>query len=376
MKIEVKKSDIVDILSNLKEVKEKFWFSGSIFLSAQKNKGIFMIFDDFSWHNDQDGIKMQIEVEGKVINEGYIEISNIQLVALIFVLYSQSRELINLKYKNENLILETSKTEYRFTTNTRNFESSNIVYKYPEDAMLKIDQAKFKKMLNYVDFACLNRNKLGYKAQNGVKVELLHKEVRLIATNYHHLAFYSTKLEKGSFLQSGVLPKRTVFLLGRLLNYKGELFISKYKDKVVFKSDKFTLISALIKDDFPYYEKIISNLDIKCKIEISKRELIRMLKHAELINDKFDPIIFDINNDTLFVRAKPNEDKKFSGEYQVNKQGEDVEVGFSPSYALELLNTIKEENIIIKFAEDEDPIIFESSSIPGYRYILMPIKEV
>jgi DNA polymerase-3 subunit beta len=130
----------------------------------------------------------------------------------------------------------------------------------------------------------------------------------------------------------------------------------------------------LVDGRFPDYRRVIpANGD---KELISSRESLKQAfsRAAILSNEKFRGVRLTLSENLLQITAN-NPEREEAEEYiDVDYQSADLEIGFNVSYVLDVLNTLKSEQVKITFSNSDRSALIESSDSEDSLYVLMPMR--
>jgi len=61
-------------------------------------------------------------------------------------------------------------------------------------------------------------------------------------------------------------------------------------------------------------------------------------------------------------------------EIEVIYSGDEFEIGFNVAYFLDVLNTLKDDTVIIKFKDANSSCMIQAKSDDSARYVIMPMR--
>jgi len=174
-----------------------------------------------------------------------------------------------------------------------------------------------------------------------------------------------------------LIPLKTINELNRILNEDDILKIFIDENQILFKTQRFELISRLTSGSFPDYETVVPK-EFKSEIILNKEELISAIKLTSVFTNK-----------TMGINIKTNINKKIIEIFSQNQtigenkyilqskiKGEEKEVVFNWKYLLDGLKNIKTEEVFLGLNEENKPALIKSPGDNYYFYILMPILSV
>ena len=155
-----------------------------------------------------------------------------------------SDQMVSLESQQSKLILKSGKS--RFTLQTLPAEDFPLVQESPSfGPMFSIPQKTLKELLHQVSFAMAVHDIRYYL--NGILFVAEGKQLSLVATDGHRLAYTSATLELEVPKQEVILPRKTVLELLRLLSDKeGMIDMQFANNQAKFKFEGKEFVTKLV----------------------------------------------------------------------------------------------------------------------------------
>lgn len=238
---------------------------------------------------------------------------------------------------------------------------------------LTVAQAEFKKLIEFTQFAMASQDVRYYL--NGMYFEASDTSLRSVATDGHRLASCAIQLSQPIEQQSVIVPRKGVIELVKLLdNDQENVTIQIGQNNIRAIINGFIFTSKLVDGRFPDYRRVIpANGD---KELTSSREALKQAfsRAAILSNEKFRGVRLTLSKNLLQITAN-NPEREEAEEYiDVEYEAADLEIGFNVSYVLDVLNTLKSEQVKITFSNSDRSALIESSDSEDSLYVLMPMR--
>lgn len=278
---------------------------------------------------------------------------------------------ISLEIKENKLQIKTNKS--RFTLQTlppADFPKIDTtvldLYK------LKLAQGILKKLINMVQYAMAQQDIRYYL--NGVLLVIEGKELKLVATDGHRLAFIKTTLLEHNEKQEAILPRKTINELMKLLTDTEEEITLKFgKNQIGMYFSNTTLTTKIIDGKFPDYDRVIPNYSNH--LTLNKVTIIQALQRAAVLsNEKFRGIRFVLTEKNLRLISNNNEQEESQEDIETNYQGQALDIGFNVNYLLEGLNNIPEEMVTFSFGDANNSILLTIPNNNDFKYVVMPMR--
>jgi len=278
---------------------------------------------------------------------------------------------ITFQVKDERVTIRSGRSRYLLSSlpacDFPNIESWQSLIEFT------VAQTEFKKLIEFTQFAMASQDVRYYL--NGMYFEASGETLRSVATDGHRLASCAIALPKMLEEQSVIVPRKGVVELVKLLdNDQANVTIQIGQNNLRAIIDGFIFTTKLVDGRFPDYRRVIPrNGD---KELISSRDTLKQAfsRAAILSNEKFRGVRLTLSENLLQITAN-NPEREEAEEYiDVEYQSADLEIGFNVSYVLDVLNTLKSEQVKITFSSSDHSALIESVDNDDSLYVLMPMR--
>ncbi len=206
------------------------------------------------------------------------------------------------------------------------------------------------------------------RKMSGMLWDYEDKNLRLVATDSFSLGYKDIKVNLGNKPFKVVVPPKILRQLATF-NVK-KMKIGVDESRIYFLGDKFTLVSNLIKVDFPNYKAVISEQNDNF-LTLDRESFLSSLRRVSVFsNDRPKTINLDLgDNLNIEVFSEIGESKEeLEGEYK----GKKINIALSSNYLIDFLRKIKSPKVILSFEAENKPITIEGEKKEIF-YLLMPI---
>ena len=241
-----------------------------------------------------------------------------------------SDQTVSLESQQSKLILKSGKS--RFTLQTLPAEDFPLVQESPSfGPMFSFPQKTLKELLHQVSFAMAVHDIRYYL--NGILFVAEGKQLSLVATDGHRLAYTSATLEVEVPKQEVILPRKTVLELLRLLSDKeGMIDMQFANNQAKFKFEGKEFVTKLVEGKFPDYNRVIPK-NHKNSVTLGRVTLLNTLQRtAILTSDKFKGVRINLEPGLLRVAASNAEQEEAVDELEIDYNGDSIEIGFNVTY--------------------------------------------
>ena len=206
------------------------------------------------------------------------------------------------------------------------------------------------------------------RKMSGMLWEYENKNLKLVATDSFSLGYKDIKVDFGEKSFKLVVPPK---ILRQLPTFNArKMKIGVDESRIYFFGEKFTLVSNLIKVDFPNYKSVISEENDNI-LNLDREQFLFSLKRVSVFsNDRPKTINLNLgDNLNLEVFSEIGESKEeIQGEYK----GKQINIALSSNYLIDFLRKIKSKKVTLSFEAKNKPITIEGAQKEIF-YLLMPI---
>jgi len=241
-----------------------------------------------------------------------------------------------------------------------------------EDAYsYSVPQQTVKEMLRKVAYAASQDDTR--RTLKCVLMRFKDEKLTMVATDGRRLALVEKELEfSKSDERDIVLPSKAVAELQRTLASEGDASVMLQKSQVCFNLGSVTIYSKIMEDAYPNYVQVIpketaEHITVDRQLFIDALERVSVMTIDEAHSTK---LIFDSGKLTVSATASDIGDAK--DEVAIKYAGETIEIVFNPSYLMDALKVIDDNEVTINLNDGHSPAVI-TCSIP-FLYVLMPLR--
>ena len=241
-----------------------------------------------------------------------------------------------------------------------------------EDAYAyEIPQATLREMFRKVSYAASQDDTR--RTLKGVLMSFKDSKLTMVATDGRRLALVENEIEFPKDVEKDiVLPSKAVQELQRSLNGEEIASVMIQKTQVSFKLGNITIYSKLMDDVYPNYRQVIPKETVE-KITIDRQLLLDALDRASVMTmDEAHSTKLIFSEGKLTVTSAASDIGEAKDEVAIKYAGEPIEIIFNPSYVMDPLKAIDDDEITINLNNGHSPAVIKCS-IP-FLYVLMPLR--
>ena len=281
-------------------------------------------------------------------------------------------QTVSLESAQNKLILKGGKS--RFTLQTLPAEDFPLVQEAANfGPVFAVPQKVLKDLLNQVSFAMAVHDIRYYL--NGILFVAEGKQLSLVATDGHRLAFSSAMLDVEVPKQEVILPRKTVLEMQRLLSDKeGAIEMQFASNQAKFSFEGMEFVTKLVEGKFPDYNRVIPK-NHKNIITLGRVSLLASLQRtAILTSDKFKGVRLNIEPGTLRVASNNAEQEEAVDELDIDYAGEDIEIGFNVTYLIDALANMEQDMVKMELADSNSSALLTIPDNATFKYVVMPMR--
>jgi DNA polymerase-3 subunit beta len=292
---------------------------------------------------------------------------------LIDILRSMpSDQSVSLESSQNKLILKGGKS--RFTLQTLPAEDFPLVQEAANfGPVFSVPQKTLKALLSQVSFAMAVHDIRYYL--NGILFVAEGKQLSLVATDGHRLAFSSATLDVEVPRQEVILPRKTVLEMQRLLSDKeGAIEMQFAGNQAKFSFEGMEFVTKLVEGKFPDYNRVIPK-NHKNIITLGRAPLLASLQRtAILTSEKFKGVRLNIEPGTLRVASNNAEQEEAVDELDIDYGGDAIEIGFNVTYLIDALANMNQDMVKIELADSNSSALLTIPDDAAFKYVVMPMR--
>lgn len=283
-----------------------------------------------------------------------------------------SDQTVSLESSQSKIILKGGKS--KFTLQTMAAEDFPLVQESASfGPIFSVPQKTLKSLLSQVSFAMAVHDIRYYL--NGILFVAEGKQLSLVATDGHRLAFASATLDVEVPKQEVILPRKTVVEMQRLLSdAEGAIEIQFANNQAKFVFDGMEFVSKLVEGKFPDYNRVIPKNHKNCII-LGRDALLKTLQRtAILTSDKFKGVHLYIEPGSLRVASSNAEQEEAVDELDIDYGGDSIEIGFNVTYLIDVLANMSQDMVKVELSDGTNSALFTIPDNTTFKYVVMSMR--
>jgi DNA polymerase-3 subunit beta len=281
-------------------------------------------------------------------------------------------QTVSLESSQSKLILKGGKS--KFTLQTLPAEDFPLVQEAANfGPKFSVPQKTLKELLSQVSFSMAVHDIRYYL--NGILFVAEGKQLSLVATDGHRLAFASATLDVEVPKQEVILPRKTVLEMQRLLSdNEGAIEMQFASNQAKFSFGGMEFVTKLVEGKFPDYNRVIPK-NHKNAIVLGRQPLLASLQRtAILTSDKFKGVRLNIDPGTLRVASNNAEQEEAVDELDIDYSGDSIEIGFNVTYLIDVLTNMEQDMVKVELSDSNSSALVTIPENQSFKYVVMPMR--
>ena len=281
-------------------------------------------------------------------------------------------QTVSLESTQNKLVLKGGKS--RFTLQTLPAEDFPLVQEAPSfGPAFSVPQKTLKDLMNQVSFAMAVHDIRYYL--NGILFVAEGKQLSLVATDGHRLAYASATLDVEVPRQEVILPRKTVLELQRLLSdTEGAIEMRFASNQAKFSFDGMEFVTKLVEGKFPDYNRVIPK-NHRNHITLGRAPLLACLQRtAILTSEKFKGVRLNVEPGLLRVASNNAEQEEAVDELDIDYSGDAIEIGFNVTYLIDALSNMSQEMVKLELQDSNNSALLTNPENNAFKYVVMPMR--
>lgn len=234
-----------------------------------------------------------------------------------------------------------------------------------------LPQMTLREMLRKTAFAASQDDTR--KTLKGVLASFKDGKLTMVATDGRRLALIEHELEfPASEERDLVLPTKVVVELQRALTNDGDVSVTVEKSQVSFNLGDTRLYSKLLDEVYPNYRQVIP-ASCSQRVMVERKPLLDAIDRVSvmMIDDSNSTrLTFDANE--LTVTSATSDVGEARDLVPIKYDGPRIEMVFNPSFVMDPLKAIDEDEVVIELNDNTKPAMIKCS-VP-FLYVMMPLR--
>ncbi|BDR12026.1 DNA polymerase III subunit beta [Vibrio sp. STUT-A11] len=317
---------------------------------------------------------LEVELVSKVTLEGDFEAGSITVPSRKFLDICRGLPddaIITFVLEGDRVQVRSGRSRFSLATLPAN-DFPNIE-DWQSEVEVSLSQADLRTLIDKTQFSMANQDVRYYL--NGMLFEIDGTILRSVATDGHRMAVSQTELGADFAQKQIIVPRKGVQELVKLMDAPEQPVVLQIgNSNVRAEVNNFIFTSKLVDGRFPDYRRVLPQNTNKTLIA-SCDELRQAFSRAAILsNEKFRGVRVNLADTEMRITANNPEQEEAEEMLDVSFEGEPIEIGFNVSYVLDVLNTLRCENVRVSMSDANASALIENADDDSAMYVVMPIR--
>ena len=199
--------------------------------------------------------------------------------------------------------------------------------------------------------------------------------LEMVSTDLHRLSWRQLSIESENDEKNVVIiPGKALNELSKIVGKNdNEIKVSLNENMILFSIENISFITRLMEGRFPKYKQVIPE-SFKSRIRVKTREMLEAAERAALLNrEEKSSIKMEIREGRMTISDNTINGRIYE-EIPINLIGEEAKIGFNAYYLIDLLKTIRSEEMEIDLSGSFAPGVFKPFGEKGSLSLILPLR--
>lgn len=211
-----------------------------------------------------------------------------------------------------------------------------------------------------------------------IKYDEDDKNLIFVSTDGHRLSLIKKSVENkldSKFEEGFILPKKGIIELKKILdNIEESVNLGISDNNFSINNEDITLIMRMVDGEFPDYNRVIPELG-KNIATIDKDMFLHSLRRISVLsNEKSKGVKIKLENDLMTLTSSNPDLGDAKEEIDISYSGDDLSIGFNARYIMDILQVIKDENIVLNLKDNISPGRISPENDENFLSVIMPMR--
>ena len=238
---------------------------------------------------------------------------------------------------------------------------------------ISVNKEMFTEMVRKTSFAVSLDQTKG--VITGILFEIKKDHIRMVAIDGVRMAVY-TKNEVNEKEANFIISGRLMNEIGKILSdIEDDEKVEIYYDgkAAIFITENIKASVRLIAGEFIKYADLIPK-ESKIDVVIKRKDLIDAVERASILSEGKNNLIKTSIRGNVLTIASNSEEGGTVEDVLVNKNGDDIDIGFNAKFVKDVLKVIDDEEIVLKMNSSITPCTVTPVSGDTYTYLILPVR--
>ncbi len=212
----------------------------------------------------------------------------------------------------------------------------------------------------------------------GIYLDIQNDNITFVATDTRKLVKYTNSTSAPGVTAACILPVKPATIIKNIFaKSEDNLNVRITSKRIEIETANFALSSPFIKGNFPDYRRVIPENN-PYTLTVDRQSLLTAVRRVGVFVESGVGLVrFRISGDRIYLKSQDNNlCVTAREEVACSYDGNELVIGFSAPYLIEILNTLSTDDIVIKLSDPGRPGVFcpsENVKDTDLIMLLMPM---
>ena len=282
-------------------------------------------------------------------------------------------EDITIEDEDNNVLIKTMSSQFNVITMAID-EFPSINENNDSEDVISIDPSMLRDMIRKTSFAASVEESKGTLV--GILTEIQDDTVSMVALDGFRLALVRKEMI-GSGNKKFIIAAKIMNELSKITADEPDIDVVRLhmgQKRAVAEAGNTEVTIRIMEGDYIRYRDIIPK-ESSIKVRVNKVLLLEAIERASLLakEGKNNLIKMSISGDMMTITSR-SEDGNVKEQIGIEKEGEDLDIGFNSKYVIDVLKVIDDEEIMMNFKSGITPCIISPVEGNEYEYLVLPVR--
>lgn len=287
------------------------------------------------------------------------------------------------KLPNETVFIEEEGSDIiSISTSASSFQVLILpVDEFPEtgkreegDHEMVFDKEMFRNMVRKTSFAASIEEAKG--VLTGILTEIKENLITMVALDGFRLALANEEMinaEEKKFIVSAKIMNEISRIIAE---DEGEedMKIFLGEKRAIIHTGRTDIFLRIMEGEFIDYRRIIPE-DSTTKLIVNRELFLDSIERASLLakEGKNNLVKMTIRDDMMIITSR-SEEGNVREELVIDKEGNDIEIGFNSKYVMDVIKEIDDETVTLHLKSSVTPCVVRPPEGNAYEYLILPVR--
>lgn len=240
--------------------------------------------------------------------------------------------------------------------------------------VITMDPAMLRDMIRKSSFAASVDESKGTLV--GILTEIEGEKINMVALDGFRLALVRKEMS-GAGDKKFIIAAKIMNELSKITADEPDIDVIRLnlgEKRAVAEAGSTEVTIRIMEGDYIRYRDIIPK-ESSISVRINRNLLLEAIERASLLakEGKNNLIKMSISEDMMTITSR-SEDGNVKEEIGIDKEGEDLDIGFNSKYVIDVLKVIDDEEIVMNFRSGITPCVITPVEGEEYEYLVLPVR--